>query len=893
MIRNSSLFKRLSGEARQELISLSTLADIPKVAYSTKLALTVYPENTRMKKTFWSHIEVYQMVESAALTIRELGVKPRSVVAMVSPNSFESCIFFLAVQWSGAVIVMIDPSLSVTDIKETIQETGATIVVSPLSEDEDEANFEVYQKCVQSSSELGLIHWCMYTSKNEGFKLDSKGKRAADRPAWSGGNKDLTLDPDETSIRVLVPVQGRRLLLSLSQKNICTAVKAFVGHYALNESSATLWTTPLHSIQGILVFLSSLYVGGNTVIPRVGVLDVSQFWTICEADKVSWMSMPANQVSEVYQYTKSNSPTVSSLDFVRSCPGFLPKESISGMESVFKTSVLESYGPPEASGFATGNLETERKAGTFGKPVAVSAVLPSNAAGVAGEIASVIVVDSVSGARCAANHEGDIAVAGLHVVMQGYDNDAEETELSVVTIDQQQFLKTGERGFFDDEGFLVVKDVDRLLKGEVLRTHRAEAAALAAVEAERLKQEEELRKKEEEAKMAEEERKRKEQEAAAAAAAASAAAAAALAAEEAEKQRAEEERLAALEQQRREELEAQKRAEEDRLLGEKKAAEMRAAREYAEAAKLSGIDASFFAKVNERLQSIEERTSQIEQGIAMKHRKELEEMKKRLAEMELEKKIADEEAVSARTVTGVAASSPILMEVNMKEIENNVMSAADAAEASNVSMTRATGAMADSKETGNPDETTQYALEAAAAAMQAAASAQAVAEFTRSVVKAAPPKPEIIEEEKLVGKTPDEYKVEKRVRVNFEEIENAMRNHPGVKNAMAYGSKTDPNEEYQAAVICVAVQPKRGARCSQGWLRLHAQSVLPAHLVPSRYYVVDRFPEYRHELAECENPEVTFLNARKRHTKVNAPQWSPPVPVSPKSDAGGNSKATK
>jgi len=265
----------------------------------------------------------------------------------------------------------------------------------------------------------------------------------------------------------------------------------------------------------------------------------------------------------------------------------------------------------------------------------------------------------------------------------------------------------------------------------------------------------------------------------------------------------------------------------------------------------------------------------------------------KLKDLEQQKAEADAQIIAARSALGVAASTPVLMEVNMKEIESQVAAAQDAVEGSHVSVVRAQDATAKAKVDSQTEEVTRAAV-AAASAAAASAAAIATAHALAQQVLSEPPKPlERIEQDELIGKTPDEYRVEKRMRINLEDIENAMKNHPSVKDCVAFGTvrpKDLPVDEIYIPEVHCAVKARKGARMSPGWLRLHAQTMLPATLIPSKFYLVETFPPTRSALAECPNIEEAFGKKRPKANEIKPPSWVPNV-MKKSSKSGATSKS--
>jgi acyl-CoA synthetase (AMP-forming)/AMP-acid ligase II/archaellum component FlaC len=285
--------------------------------------------------------------------------------------------------------------------------------------------------------------------------------------------------------------------------------------------------------------------------------------------------------------------------------------------------------------------------------------------------------------------------------------------------------------------------------------------------------------------------------------------------------------LAAMEEQKRREtaeqerLDARRREEEEarRMEAERTAARNAA---LAKAGVPEGIDDETADAILARLAAIEANQARLEHELADKHASELEDLRARLEEAES----AAERAARGERVTDVLDGRPQVLDVRMEELEAAVMAAAASAEMS----------------ANNTREAAKVAREVAESAYGSNQS--------RDVA--------------ITSATGDQGSLTKTVRVALDDVEAAMRNHPAVLHARAFGRK---DRRFGAEVFC-AIVPKKGARVSEPWLKLHAQSVLPAPMVPKKFYYLDELPMHmsRRELAE--SPLLKDLSAFSGYTEV-------------------------
>lgn len=429
-----------------------------------------------------------------------------------------------------------------------------------------------------------------------------------------------------------------------------------------------------------------------------------------------------------------------------------------------------------------------------------------------------IVILDKSGQIVPAGTIGNIGAKGVHICQEYIDNEYANENCFVEVTDgeeTQRYFLTGDQGSLSTDGYLKVTSAGR---------SRNRAGALAA------QQEEEMK------------RSRNEIEAARVLK---------LAAEQKRldeiKRKKEEEEEKLRQEQESKRLEEEQRLKEER---EKEEARLRDAEtttralestnqdeddsdEVADSSSqnvtgsvsLSGrstrVDEDMFNMIMERLDAIERNQRRLEEDIEAGHRAEMERLRALMEKYEQQ------------------PTSPVA-NVDMDAIN----SAVNAAAASAQSSSRDTAAAA------------QAAKEAAEAA--GAARAAALVETSPSVVEVSDPNA-----------------VQKTVLVSLDEVEQAMKMHPAVSRARAFGR---PDKKYGMEVFC-AVTPKPGARVSEPWLKLHAQTVLAAAFVPKKFFYKEDLKD--HEERATLSTDMTlkrlseYAGFKGASKVVKEPQWSP------------------
>lgn len=431
------------GERDAELLRLTTLRELPKSLFFSKPAASALPDahrgGWRGKPVIYSHGEVYKMVESVAATMRESGVRPATVCALVAPSgSLEAAVFFLALVWIGAIAAPVDAGLDSEGLAVALQACAATIVVSPIPDEGADGDIEegdggevleIGARVASVAKKMGIISWHLFRTTNEGVKLEMHGARAGASAAWKGGSADYKVDPEEVAVHLLAsppaldPAGGDLGnahvvdVVRLTHRNLVSSAKMFSTSYMLKMEQTTLLTCALHDAHGLVVLLATLLSGGQLVLPPATAAPVEffaadMFWPLVSSFELDWLSAsPANLriVSAGDSFREK-----SSITFVRVATGLhttsegsasaddaLSLEDVEFLaDKVFHVPVLPAYGPAAAAGHAAANTAdaSGESPGTLGKPVPNGVHLA--------------ILDPVTRAYLPKGEVGDVAVSG-------------------------------------------------------------------------------------------------------------------------------------------------------------------------------------------------------------------------------------------------------------------------------------------------------------------------------------------------------------------------------------------------------------------------------------------------------------------------------------------------
>lgn len=198
----------------------------------------------------------------------------------------------------------------------------------------------------------------------------------------------------------------------------------------------------------------------------------------------------------------------------------------------------------------------------------------------------------------------------------------------------------------------------------------------------------------------------------------------------------------------------------------------------------------------ERLARLEESQHEMMEKLKSEHEQQMSTLRAQLADAEARRKEAEQ--------YGREMQAPVLVDVNMTEVNAAVQAASFA------------------------EQESAIALE----------EARKVAEDARLAAGGIPQSIRDATKEGDVGFGADSEYIVKKVSVNLDHVERVVSSSPLVSVCRAFGR---PDAKYGNEVYC-AVVPKRNVRVSEPMLVIHAQKHLPTAMVPKRFFFLQDMP---------------------------------------------------
>lgn len=226
--------------------------------------------------------------------------------------------------------------------------------------------------------------------------------------------------------------------VGLTHTNLLSSVSNILESIPVTSSDVTLNVMPLFHIHGMVAsVLTSLTAGGTVVFPKSGKFSARRFWPAMRGFQCTWFTaVPTIHQILLLSTQEGDSLSTKHLRFIRSSSSRLEPSLLYAMEERYKVAVIEAYAMTETSYQITSNPASKflRKPGTVGIPQG-----------------------SVKVKICDANNIetklGEVCVKGPNVISNYLEN-PEADSVSFHTNDG--YFRTGDEGFFDEDGFLTI-----------------------------------------------------------------------------------------------------------------------------------------------------------------------------------------------------------------------------------------------------------------------------------------------------------------------------------------------------------------------------------------------------------------------------------------------------
>ena len=362
---------------------------------STALGAQSYVAHAREDRGL-TFTDLERAVQGWGDTLEQSGVAPGSTVGLVIADPIEFSVAFLGTIASGRWAAPLDPSTPAPGLDAALARVQAHIV---------------------------------FSDQPSGLRADWVDRAHTPSTEWSNGEVPggaVLASSGTTGVPKVIPLHQGRLLHTARRVS---------EHHRLTPSDRGFNPLPLFHINAEVVGLLASLVAGSCLV-----LDDrfhrTRFWALMEERRITWINAVPAIISRLAT-PDLDEVIPSRIRFIRSASAPLPVATSTRFEANTGIPVVETYGMTEAASQITANPVTGvRKPGSVGLPVGVEvrvvvgeSATPERPPAPGGSIGEVEIRGPSVIAAYAGHHHGD-------------------------RIDAQGWLRTGDLGHFDEDGYL-------------------------------------------------------------------------------------------------------------------------------------------------------------------------------------------------------------------------------------------------------------------------------------------------------------------------------------------------------------------------------------------------------------------------------------------------------
>lgn len=465
-----------SGSKRYWPKGLPQALEVPKTSlyYNLEVAATRYPDKPAI--VFYgytlSYGEFLRQVASMAGYLQQVcGVEPGDRVALYSQNCPQYMIGYYAILRAQGVVVPVNPMNLEDELRYCVADSGARILLAA------QELFEYANPLRQSGDIEHLIVHAYSDYLTATLDMPVPAAVSAPRLALSATNATLWQD---ALTRELTPAsfdgKGDDLCVIAytsgttghpkgcvhSHGSVMASVAASAVWRGGSPAFSSLAIAPLFHFLGMQGGMNGPIFNGSTVV-------IMQRWDreaallLIERYQVNMWSAPPSMIVDFFSNPALGDHDISSLFRLMGGGAAMPEAISRKLKDEFGITYNEAYGLTETAAFILGNpLERSKR----------------QCLGIASFGVDARIVDPATLEDLPGGETGEIILHGPQVMLQ-YWNNPEANAKTFLERDGKRFLRTGDLGYMDEEGyFFMVDRLKRMINASGFKVWPAEVESI-------------------------------------------------------------------------------------------------------------------------------------------------------------------------------------------------------------------------------------------------------------------------------------------------------------------------------------------------------------------------------------------------------------------------------
>ncbi|KAL4219667.1 hypothetical protein ACF0H5_022239 [Mactra antiquata] len=388
----------------------------------------------------YTYCEVKDRIQRLAAGYKNLGLREGDVLCALTYNTIEYPIIWFAANLLGATFQTASPLYTDEELERRFCECSAKFLVTipELLPRIKTININIKKRNMSNKNILNKI--IVIGTSDEFISYDSLySNERVTKPA--------DIDPMNTASILLSSsgTTGLPKFVRLSHVNFASNVIHIKRTIPIKTGDCTILALPVfHHFGAFGALCSLMYVGLKLVVMEK--FDVPQYLNLIQAYKANFLQMVPTMGARLVKYPQRHKYDISSVKYIMTAAAPLGIELEKQLREMFKLPFIgQGYGLTE-TGYNCGNTVDRYRSGSSG-------VVPKGVI--------IKVVDPDTGKVVPNNTRGEILVGGPQITI-GYLNNPKANKES---FDENGFFKTGDVGYFDDDGFIYIVDrIKELIK---------------------------------------------------------------------------------------------------------------------------------------------------------------------------------------------------------------------------------------------------------------------------------------------------------------------------------------------------------------------------------------------------------------------------------------------
>lgn len=394
-----------------------------------------------------SFVELYEKVSRVAEGFRQRGVQKHDVVAILAPNLPEYAIAFHAAAILGAAVTTVNPLCNHEELAKQLKDSRASLIVTVP---------ELKTRVTEASADLPIKAVYVIGGQLPGEAFES----LYDCPALAS---TVSINPrdDLAALPYSSGTTGLSKGVMLTHYNLVANISQMSVTEHIGEGDVLLGVLPFFHIYGLVVILNMGLRQGATIVTMAR-FDLEHMLKAIAEYKITFAHIVPPIVLALSKHPAVETHDHSSLRAIMSAAAPLSADMAELCAKRLGCVVKQGWGMTETSPAVTmcEPFADEIKPGSVGRPI------PNT---------ELKVVHTDTGLELGPAENGELLVRGPQI-MKGYLNRAEAT---AEILDQDGWLRTGDIGYADADGFFFIVDrAKELIKYKGFQVAPAELEAV-------------------------------------------------------------------------------------------------------------------------------------------------------------------------------------------------------------------------------------------------------------------------------------------------------------------------------------------------------------------------------------------------------------------------------